>query len=105
MTVSVWVYWNGLNGKYPNVLTGGWNPGGFMFFVNEDNLSFRLGRRGHRAGKVGDRWEEGSCGMQQEYSAAEMDASGSDIQLAECHHVHGREEGRPIRMAVSHWLY
>jgi hypothetical protein len=51
MTVSVWVYWNGLNGKYPNILTGGWNPGGFMFFVNEDNLSFRLGRRGHRAGK------------------------------------------------------
>lgn len=63
MTVSVWVYWNGLNGKYPNVLTGGWSPGGFMFFVNEDNLSFRLGRRGHRAGKVGDRWKEGSCGM------------------------------------------
>ena len=63
MTMSVWVYWNGLNGKYPNVLTGGWSPGGFMFFVNEDNLSFRLGRRGHRAGKVGDRWEEGSCGM------------------------------------------
>ena len=63
MTVSVWVYWNGLNGKYPNVLTGGWNPGGFMFFVNEGNLSFRLGRRGHSNKMAGDEWKEGGCSM------------------------------------------
>lgn len=63
MTVSLWVYWHGLNGKYPNVLTGGWSPGGFMFFVNGNALAFRLGRRGHAARKAGDKWEEGYWSM------------------------------------------
>ncbi|MBT3375105.1 MAG: hypothetical protein HN742_24040 [Lentisphaerae bacterium] len=65
MTVSLWVYWNDLNGKYPNVLTGGWSPGGFMFFVSGNNLSFRLGRRGHAARRSGDEWKEGLWNMGQ----------------------------------------
>ncbi|MBT3377448.1 MAG: LamG domain-containing protein [Lentisphaerae bacterium] len=58
MTVSVWVFWEGV-GRYPNILTGGaWNPGGFLIFVGDDRCSFRLGRPGKEAWELGKDWQE-----------------------------------------------
>ncbi|NLF16166.1 MAG: hypothetical protein GX595_02765 [Lentisphaerae bacterium] len=62
MAVSVWVTWEG-TGRYPNILYGGWNPGGFMIFVRDQTCSFRMGRPGHRAGVAGEEWRETSAPM------------------------------------------
>ena len=61
LTVEAWVLWEG-TGRYPNILTGGrWSPGGFMFFVQDGNCSFRMGRPGHSA--TGDRQEWREVGV------------------------------------------
>jgi hypothetical protein len=58
MSIAMWVYWEG-TGKYPNLLTGGtWSPGGFLFFVNQQSCSFRMGRPGHKHGVPGEQWRE-----------------------------------------------
>lgn len=57
LSISLWVYWEG-SGRYPNILSAGWNPGGFMIFVSDDSCSFRMGRPGHRAGVPGEQWRE-----------------------------------------------
>ncbi|MBU0719618.1 MAG: hypothetical protein KJ749_15345 [Planctomycetes bacterium] len=57
MSISVWVYWED-TGRYPNIVHGGWNPGGFMVFVADSSCSFRLGRPGHRANVAGEEWRE-----------------------------------------------
>lgn len=57
LSLSVWVYWED-GGRYPNILSAGWNPGGFMIFVADDHCSFRMGRPGHRAGAPGQEWRE-----------------------------------------------
>ena len=44
LTVEAWVYWE-KGGRYPNIVTGGrWSPGGFLFFVMDDAVSFRMGK-------------------------------------------------------------
>ncbi len=61
MTVAVWAYWEG-TGQYPNILTGGtWSPGGFLFFVRDKAVSFRMGRPGHRHGAAAEAWSETSA--------------------------------------------
>ena len=61
MSVAVWVYWEG-TGQYPNILTGGtWSPGGFLIFVRDQSVSFRMGRPGHRHGAAGEGWTETSA--------------------------------------------
>ena len=57
LSLSLWVYWEG-SGRYPNILSAGWNPGGFMIFVADDYCSFRMGRPGHRANVPGEEWRE-----------------------------------------------
>lgn len=58
MSVSVWVFWEGV-GRYPNILTGGaWNPGGFLIFVGDDRCSFRLGRPGKEEWVLRKTWQE-----------------------------------------------
>jgi hypothetical protein len=57
LSISLWVFWEG-SGRYPNILSAGWNPGGFMIFVVDDYCSFRMGRPGHRANVPGETWRE-----------------------------------------------
>jgi len=65
MSVSVWVFWEGV-GRYPNILTGGaWNPGGFLIFVGDDRCSFRLGRPGKKPWELGKSWQETQATMLQ----------------------------------------
>lgn len=60
-TLSLWATWEG-TGRYPNLLTTHtWSPGGLMFFVHDDTLSFRMGRPGQRAGAAGEAWKETSA--------------------------------------------
>ena len=61
MTVQAWVLWEGTD-CYPNILTGGiWSPGGFLIFVRDGLCSFRMGKRGHKSGRPGDKWGEVSA--------------------------------------------
>jgi hypothetical protein len=58
LTLTVWVFWEGV-GRYPNLVTGGaWNPGGFLLFVCDDTCSFRLGKPGPVAWEIGSTWQE-----------------------------------------------
>ncbi|MDZ7617392.1 MAG: LamG-like jellyroll fold domain-containing protein [Patescibacteria group bacterium] len=61
MTVAVWAYWEG-TGQYPNIVTGGtWSPGGFLLFVSNKAVSFRMGRPGARHGEPAEAWSETSA--------------------------------------------
>ncbi len=63
MTLSVWVYWENPDSQYPNILTTGWGFGGFMFFVNRQSVSFRIGRRENVGPDAKPLWMEGGVGM------------------------------------------
>ena len=61
MTLETWVYWEG-TGRYPNIVSGGtWSPGGFLFFVQDNNCSFRMGRPGYSATQNRGEWREVSA--------------------------------------------
>ncbi len=61
LTVEAWVYWE-RGGRYPNIVTGGtWCPGGFLFFVQDDSCSFRMGKPSSTALQVGRDWAEVSA--------------------------------------------
>ena len=63
LTVEAWVFWEGM-GRYPNIITGGgWNPGGFLIFVDNDRCSFRLGRPGGVAWEAKTGWQEVGAGL------------------------------------------
>lgn len=62
MTLSIWAYWEEFNGHYPNIVFAGWNPGGLLFFVKDDKISFRLGRPGHSTRTPGNEWQELNLG-------------------------------------------
>jgi concanavalin A-like lectin/glucanase superfamily protein len=63
MTVEAWVLWEG-TGRYPNIISGGtWSPGGFLFFVQDGNCSFRMGRPGHSATQNRQEWREVGVNM------------------------------------------
>ena len=58
MTVEAWVLWEG-TGRYPNIISGGtWSPGGFLFFVQDGNCSFRMGRPDYSATQNRGQWRE-----------------------------------------------
>ena len=51
-------------GRYPNIISGGtWSPGGFLFFVQDGNCSFRMGRPGHSATGAQQKWGEVGVSM------------------------------------------
>ena len=58
MSISAWVMWEA-SGQWPNILTAGWNPGGFMFFVNDRQCSFRFGKPGTQVYDVSRGWAAG----------------------------------------------
>jgi hypothetical protein len=61
LTAEAWVYWE-KGGRYPDIITGGnWCPGGFLFFVADNNCSFRLGKPGKTPSPHEERWAETSA--------------------------------------------
>ena len=79
MSISVWVMWEG-TGQWPNILTTGWNPGGFMFFVADKACTFRMG-------KPGEQWYDVSKGFAASGWAEEGLPLITDIEFGKWYHL------------------